>query len=212
MTLYDYFRSSAAYRVRIALNLKGLRYDSHPVSLVDKAQQSPAYQAINPAQLVPTLETEQGYLSQSLAIIEYLDECYPENALLPSDPWQKAQCRALALSVACDIHPVNNLRVLNYLTGELAVSQEDKLIWYHHWLKAGLAALETQLAARHQQHSTTFCCGDTPMLADLCLVPQLYNARRFELDLSPYPSLTRIEQACQQLKAFKDAHPENQAI
>lgn len=209
MTLYDYFRSSAAYRVRIALNLKGLSYTSHPVSLVDKAQQSPAYKAINPSQLVPTLDTEHGQLSQSLAIIEWLEDSYPEPALLPRDPWQKAQCRELALSIACDIHPVNNLRILNYLTQELGVSQEDKLTWYHHWLHQGLAALEARVAARQANQPSTFCCGDTPSLADLCLVPQLYNARRFELDLSPYPTLVRIDAACQKLAPFEQAHPDN---
>ncbi|WP_027254203.1 maleylacetoacetate isomerase [Photobacterium halotolerans] len=209
MTLYDYFRSSAAYRVRIALNLKGLSYTSHPVSLVDKAQQSPAYKAINPSQLVPTLDTEHGQLSQSLAIIEWLEDTHPEPALLPRDPWQKAQCRELALSIACDIHPVNNLRILNYLTQDLGVSQEDKLTWYHHWLHQGLSALEARVAAKQANQPSTFCCGDTPSLADICLVPQLYNARRFELDLSPYPTLVRIDAACQKLASFEQAHPDN---
>ncbi|GAA3540613.1 maleylacetoacetate isomerase [Zobellella aerophila] len=206
MKLYDYVRSSAAYRVRIALNLKGLAYEASPVSLLDGAQGSNDYRALNPTCLVPSLDTGEGVLGQSLAIIEYLDERYPEPALLPGSPFERARIRSLAQQVACDIHPLNNLRVLKYLTGELGISEAQKTSWYHHWLQQGLAPLEQQLSGS----DTPFCCGDTPGLADICLIPQLYNAHRFKLDMTPYPRLTAIEQACNRLEAFHRAHPDQQ--
>ncbi|WP_116474257.1 maleylacetoacetate isomerase [Zobellella maritima] len=206
MKLYDYIRSSAAYRVRIALHLKGLAYQASPVSLLDGVQLGDAYRALNPTGLVPSLDTGEGIISQSLAIIEYLDECYPEPALLPGTPLARARVRALALQIACDIHPLNNLRVLKYLTGELGISEAQKTSWYHHWLRQGLAPLEQQLS----DSDSSFCWGESPTLADICLVPQLYNARRFKLDLTPYPKLTAIEQACNRLDAFNQAHPDRQ--
>ncbi|WP_417615370.1 maleylacetoacetate isomerase [Oceanisphaera sp.] len=209
MKLYDYARSSAAYRVRIALNLKGVAYEATSISLLDGAQQSDDYRALNATGLVPSLAIDdqgsgESILGQSLAIIEYLNECYPDPPLLPGTPLERARTRALALQVACDIHPINNLRVLKYLTGELGLSEEQKTTWYHHWLKQGLAPLEQQLSGS----DTPFCCGNTPTLADICLIPQLYNAHRFKLDMSPYPRLLAIEQACNRLDAFSRAHPE----
>ena len=215
MKLYDYYRSSASYRVRIALNLKGLSYEQVAISLLDKEQNSAAYSALNPNQLVPGFArretTDSGaedtaVLGQSLAIIEYLDECYPEPALLPSDPWHKAQCREIALIVACDIHPLNNLRVLNYLNSELGVNQNEKMVWYHHWLKQGFLSLES-LSSRYK---TQFLCTDTPSLADICLIPQLYNAKRFGFETKHYPRLLEIEQKCLALPAFQQAHPDSQ--
>lgn len=223
MKLYDYYRSSASYRVRIALNIKGLDYQQVAVSLLDNEQRSAAYSALNPSQLVPGFSPAEtvpadasategnsggdtGILGQSLAIIEYLDECYPEPALLPSDPWHKAQCREIALVVACDIHPLNNLRVLNYLNSELGVSQNEKMIWYHHWLRQGFQSLETLSRRYHTQ----FTCTETPSLADICLIPQLYNAKRFGFDTKHYPRLLEIEQRCLQLPPFQQAHPDNQ--
>ena len=206
MKFYDYGRSSAAYRVRIALRLKGLSCETIPISLLDGTQNSAGYRSLNPTGLVPSLDTGHGILGQSLAIIEYLDECHPEPPLLPAMPFARARCRALALQVACDIHPLNNLRVLNYLTGELKIGEKQKNRWYHHWLKQGLGPLEQQLSG----NDSRYCCGDTPTLADICLVPQLYNARRFKLDLAPYPRLGAIELACHQLEAFRLAHPDQQ--
>ncbi|EJI85978.1 MULTISPECIES: maleylacetoacetate isomerase [Alishewanella] len=208
MKLYSYWRSSAAYRVRIALNLKQLSFETIPVHLLkDGGQQhSSAYQALNPAELVPTLVDEQGSLSQSLAIIEYLDETYPEPRLLPQEPFARAKVRALALDIACDLHPLNNLRVLQYLTGELALDEAQKLRWIQHWLTLGFNALEQKL----QQTAGQYCYGDDVSLADLCLVPQVYNALRFNLDLSRYPLISRIYQHCLQLAAFALAAPEQQ--
>ena len=208
MKLYDYLRSSAAYRVRIALNLKGVAYTAVPVSLLDGVQLGEDYRALNPTGLVPSLDTEEkdkgeSIIGQSLAIIEYLEERYPEPALLPSDSLARARVRSLALQVACDIHPLNNLRVLKYLTAELGVSEEQKTAWYHHWLRQGLAPLEQQLSAG----DTRFCAADRPGLADICLIPQLYNAHRFKLDVTPYPRLLAIEAACNQLDAFRVAMP-----
>ncbi|OOE38624.1 maleylacetoacetate isomerase [Salinivibrio kushneri] len=204
MLLYDYSKSTAAYRVRIALGLKGLSYQRETVSLLDKHQQSDAYRSLNPAGLVPTLVDGDVTLSQSLAIIEYLDERYPQVKLLPSDPVQKAQCRSLALDIACDVHPLNNLRVLQYLTGPFGHSDDDKITWYHHWLKQGFDGLEAKL----QGLDSPFIGGEAPNLADICLVPQLFNARRFAFDLTAYPTLTRIEAQCQTLDAFIQAHPD----
>ena len=210
-TLYTYYRSSAAYRVRIALNLKGMPYTAVPVHLVKDGGQhrSAAYRARNPQALVPAFELEDGtVLTQSLAIMEYLDEVQPEPALLPADAIGRARVRALAQAIACDLHPVNNLRVLQYLSQQLGISAEQKDAWYRHWVATGLQGLEVLLA----DHPSTgrFCHGDTPTLADCCLVPQLYNARRFQCPLDAYPTIRRIAAACETLPAFQQAAPEVQ--
>lgn len=208
MKLYGYWRSSAAYRVRIALNLKQLSFDNVPVHLIKNGgeQHSDAYKLLNPAQLVPTLIDDGLTLNQSLAIIEYLDEVYPAPALLPQEPAARALARALALDIACDIHPLNNLRVLQYITGPLALTESQKLQWISHWLSTGFAALEQRL----QQSAGQFCLGDDVTLADLCLVPQVYNAQRFSVDMSAYPTISTIHHNCQQLAAFALAAPEQQ--
>ena len=209
MKLHNYFRSSASYRVRIALNLKGLPYDYCSVHLSrDGGEQfGPAFRALNSLSLVPVFENEEGRMTQSLAIIEYLDEVHPEPPLLPGSAAGRARARALALSVACEIHPLNNLRVLSYLTRELGVSNEAKTRWYQHWVELGLSALEAEIA---HGPPGRFCLGDAPGLADCCLIPQLFNARRFNCDLSGYPRLLAIEEACAALAAFRDAAPERQ--
>ena len=208
-TLYGYFRSSAAYRARIALNLKGLDYNQAPVNLVKGEQRGKANLARNSQGLVPVLETSEGaQLTQSLAICEYLDEMYPEPALLPADAEGRARVRALAQLVACEIHPLNNLKVLKYLVGELGVDDEAKLGWYRHWIAEGFQALEAQLTA--EAGSGDFCHGNSPSLADICLVPQVFNAERFECDLSPYPMIRRIAANCRALPAFAEAAPEAQ--
>ncbi|MFZ6749439.1 maleylacetoacetate isomerase [Undibacterium sp. Ren11W] len=215
MKLYGYFRSSASYRVRIALNLKGLAYDSEAVHLVKNGgeQLSASFRTLNPEALVPALVDEhEGVelaLSQSLAIMEYLEEKYPASALLPKNLADRAHVRALALAIACDVHPLSNLRVLKYLTGTLGISEEQKNTWYQHWCMTGLSALETKIAA--DPRSGKFCYGDTPTLADCCLVPQIYNAQRFKCDLSTTPQLMRIHQNCMELQAFILAAPGNQA-
>ncbi|MGC1816148.1 MAG: maleylacetoacetate isomerase [Casimicrobiaceae bacterium] len=210
MKLYDYFRSSAAYRVRIALNLKGVMPDERTfVHLRMGNQRAQDYLALNPQGLVPALALDDGQvLTQSLAIVEYLDETHPEPPLLPADPAARARVRAIALQIACEIHPLNNLRVLNYLTGTMGVSKEQKNGWYRYWIDVGFEALEKQLA--RESGTGRHCHGDTPTLADVCLVPQLANARRFAIDLSPYPTLTRIEAACNALPAFSAAAPSRQ--
>ncbi len=209
MKLYDYFRSSAAYRVRIALNLKGIAPERAFVHLRRGAQRADEYLALNPQGLVPSLVTDDGdVLTQSLAIIEWLDESYAEPPLLPADAAGRARVRALALAIACDIHPLNNLRVLNYLTGTFGATDAQKDGWYRYWCDVGLEALETQLA--RESATGTYCHGATPTLADICLVPQLANARRVELDLAPYPTLLRIEAACMALPAFANAAPARQ--
>lgn len=206
LTLYDYYRSSASFRVRIALNLKNLEYHAVPIHLLAHGgeQYTESYRRINPQSLVPTLQDGTLTITQSLAIIEYLDEVYPSTPLLPSNPSEKALVRAFALSIACDIHPLNNLRVLNYLTGTLHISEDNKNAWYQYWITKGLTALEKSLA-KHGQHR--FCFGDQPSLADVCLVPQLFNARRFGCDLAPYPTLVRIDAQCQSMTAFSHAFP-----
>ncbi len=209
MKLYDYFRSSAAYRVRIALNLKGLVPERASVHLRRGAQRDDDYLALNPQGLVPTLVADNGdVMTQSLAIIEWLDETSPEPPLLPADAAGRARVRSLALAIACDIHPLNNLRVLNYLTGTLGATEAQKNGWCRYWCDVGLEAIETQLA--RERATGTFCHGDAPTLADVCLVPQLANARRVELDLAPYPTLLRIEAACAALPAFANAAPARQ--
>jgi maleylpyruvate isomerase len=207
--LYDYFRSSAAFRVRIALNLKGLALERVSVHLRKGGQRASEYLSLNPQGLVPALVTDEGnVLTQSLAIIEWLDETYPQPPLLPSDRSGRARVRSIALAIACDIHPIDNLRVLNYLTGTLGATDEQRNGWYKYWIDVGLEALETRLA----QDAATgrFCHGERPTLADVCLVPQLANARRVAFDLTPYPTLMRIEAACLALPAFADAAPAKQ--
>lgn len=208
MKLYTFFRSSAAYRVRIALNLKGLAYAPACISLPKGEQRGADYLKANPQGLLPALELDDGeLLTQSLAIVEYLDEMHPAPALLPSDPLAKARARAMAQVIGCDIHPLNNLRILKYLKDPLGHDQETVNTWYRHWIVSGFAALE---ANARDWGSDGFCFGDAPSLVDICLVPQMYNARRFETDLSPYPNLVRIDAHLRGMKAFTDAAPENQ--
>ncbi len=208
--LFTFFRSSAAYRVRIALNLKGLAFDSVPVHLTRGGgeQFKPDYRELNPQALVPVLQDGARHLTQSLAIIEYLDETRPHPPLLPATPAERARVRALALAIACEIHPLNNTRVLTYLTGPLGLSSETRNTWYHHWIALGLQALEMRLAG--ERETGKFCHGDSPGLADCCLVPQMANARRFKCDIAPYPTLLRIEANCQALEAFQRAAPDRQ--
>ena len=208
MKLYTYFRSSAAYRVRIALNLKGLSYEAVPVHLLRSGgeQLQPAYRAVNPAALIPALEIDNGVtLAQSMAIIEYLDETHPEVPLMPSDPLGRARVRALAQTVACDIHPLCNLRVLKYLVHKLKVDDDAKAAWSRHWISEGFAGLEAMLAG--SSATGRFCHGVTPTLADCCLVPQVFNALRFEVDMARFPTIARIHAACSELDAFTAAHP-----
>ena len=211
LRLYTYFRSSAAYRVRIALALKGLAYDSVPVHLLREGgeQHQSAYRAVNPAGLVPALQDDGATLTQSLAILEYLEERHPQPPLLPLAALDRARVRALALAVACDIHPLNNLRVLNYLTGPLEASDAQRTAWIHHWMALGLEAIEQQLA--HSPQTGVFCHGDNPTLADCCLVPQVFNAQRFQVDMAPYPTVRRIAAHCDSLAPFQAAHPAQQA-
>ncbi|WP_274572313.1 maleylacetoacetate isomerase [Neisseria leonii] len=209
MKLYSYFRSSAAYRVRIALNLKNLPYRTEPVHLLQDGgrQRGAEYTALNPQKLVPALTTPDGVLTQSLAIIEYLDETCPEPPLLPADAAGRARVRTIAQLTACDIHPLNNLRVLQYLEQHFAADGEAKNHWYRHWINEGFTALETLL---HSPQTGRFCHGDNPTLADCCLIPQVYNARRFGIDLTAYPTIARIAAECTPLPAFAAAAPENQ--
>ncbi|SFG92755.1 maleylpyruvate isomerase [Duganella sp. CF458] len=210
MKLYTYFRSSAAYRVRIALNLKGLAYEAVPVHLLrDGGEQlAPAYREVNPAGLVPSLEDNGIVLTQSLAIMEYLEEVHPMVPLLPQDAVGRARVRALAQTVACDTHPLMNLRVLKHIKGPMGLSEEQKMLWYYHWMGEGMMALEAHL--ERDGDTGRFCYGDTPTIADCCLVPQVYNAQRFNIDLAPYPHVARIAANCADLPAFKAAHPSTQ--
>jgi maleylacetoacetate isomerase len=210
MKLYTYFRSSAAYRVRIALNLKGLQYEAVPVHLLRHGgeQLSASYRNINPSASVPTLQDERGTLTQSMAILEYLEETHRDVPLLPADPLGRARVRELCQIIACDIHPLGNLRVLRYLVHQLKVSEEAKTEWYRHWVSDGLAALEAHLA--RDPGTADFCHGETPTLADCFLVPQVFNAQRFEIDMAPYPNIARINETCAQLPAFQHAHPSQQ--
>ena len=208
MKLYGYFRSSAAFRVRIALNLKKLNYDTVAIHLRRNDQTKPDYLAINPQALVPAFEEDGRTLIQSLAIIEYLDEVYPDPPLLPKPPADRARVRALAGIVACDIHPINNLRVLRYLTHALGQDEAAIATWYNHWIEAGFQAIEQLLG--DDPRTGAFCHGEGPSLADIALVPQVVNAERYRLDLTPYPTIARIYRNCMALAAFADAHPDRQ--
>lgn len=206
MRLHTFFRSSAAYRVRIALNLKGVPYEMVPVHLRRSEQHAESYRKLNPMGLVPTLEDGGAAINQSMAIIQYLEETYPNPSLLPDDPVARAHVRAIAFTIACDIHPLQNLRVLQYLMRNFGLTQEQTDEWYRHWVSQGLLAVEQMVKPK----SGKFCFGDEPGLADVCLVPQLANARRVNTDLSQMPTLLRIEQNCQALEAFQRAEPSSQ--
>ena len=208
MKLYSYFRSSASYRVRIALALKGLPYDYVPVHLVKNEQTSDAFRAVAPAQLVPALELDDAAattLTQSLAIIEYLDEAHPAPPLLPADALGRARVRTIAFDIACEIHPLDNLRVLRFLTGELKVSEDEKNRWYRHWVETGLEVVERQLAGHPQ--TGHFCHGDAPGLADCVLVPQIFNARRMDCRTDHVPTVMRVFEACMAEPAFSTTQP-----
>jgi maleylacetoacetate isomerase len=206
--LYDYLRSSAAYRVRIALNLKRIDYESRQVDLREDEQKSGDYRALNPQGLVPMLEIDGQRLTQSVAIINYLDLKYPNQPLLPASAAERAHVVAMAMTVACDIHPLNNLRVLKYLKNELGRSQDEIDAWYAHWISEGLPALEAMAAPRAGQ----FLFGDAPTGADICLIPQLYNARRYNVPLDAYPTLLRADENANKLDAFAAAHPDRQQV
>ncbi|KDP88680.1 maleylacetoacetate isomerase [Cupriavidus basilensis] len=208
--LYSYFRSSASYRVRIALRLKGLPYEYVPVHLLrDGGQQLlPAYRALNPDALVPTLVDDDQVLIQSVAMVEYLDETHPEPPLLPGTALDRAYIRAVALEVACEIHPLNNLRVLKYLKHTLGVAEEAKDAWYRHWVELGFESVNTNLVRSGK--AGRFCFGDTPTLADICLVPQVFNAQRFNIDVGRYPAIAKVFESCMALPAFQQAEPKAQ--
>ena len=204
MELFNYFRSSASYRVRIGLALKGLDYDYRSVHLQKNEQLQESYASVSPSRLVPLLVDDEHRITQSLAILEYLDETHPQPPLLPADPVGRARVRALAMDIACEIHPLNNLRVLRYLTQSLKVSEDDKNRWYRHWVETGLEVVERQLAAQ----PATYCHGETPTLADCTLVPQIFNAKRFDCRLEHVPNVMRVYENCMRLPAFENTRPE----
>jgi maleylacetoacetate isomerase len=204
MELFNYYRSSASYRVRIALALKGLDYSYLPVHLARNEQFNESYAAVSASRLVPLLRDGEVSLTQSMAIIEYLDETHPQPPLLPATPAQRARVRALAQDIACEIHPLNNLRVLRYLVHDLKLSEDDKNRWYRHWVETGLEVVERQLAALPGR----YCHGDTPGLADCTLVPQIFNAQRFNCSTDHVPHVMRVFEACMQLSAFEETRPE----
>ena len=210
LLLYSYWRSSAAYRVRIGLNLKGLRYEIQPVHLLRNGgeQHSESFRQANPQGLVPVLQHGSRQLRQSLAILEYLDETWPDRPLLPATARARQRARALAQAIACDVHPLNNLRVLKYFEHEWNVPQPERDVWVRHWITEGFAAIESMLG----DHLSTgqYCEGEAPTIADCCLIPQVYNARRFGVDIEQYPTIARIEKACLELPAFDLARPERQ--
>ena len=207
MKLYTYNRSSAAYRVRIALNLKGIGWQSEAINLLKAEEQGEQYRVVNAQGVVPSLDDDGFVLGQSMAILEYLEEKYPTPALLPSNIQSRAIVRAMSNIIACDIHPLNNLKVLKHLVGKLSVSEEDKIAWYVHWIEEGFAALEALL----QKHSNgRFCFGDNVTLSDALLIPQVYNANRFDVNLKPFELIRTINESCLQIEAFQQATPENQ--
>ena len=205
MTLYGYFRSGTSHRTRIALNLKGLDYDDIAINLAQDEQLEDAFKAINPQGLVPVLKADDLLLYQSPAILEWLEETYPEHALLPKDAAGRMHVRALSAMIGCDIHPINNRRILQYLRNELSVDKEAVIAWCNRWITEGFAALETRLVA--DKNRGQFCYGDRPTFADCYLIPQVSSARRFEVDLTPYPNIVAIDTHCRTLKAFADADP-----
>ena len=207
MKLFSYYRSSAAYRVRIALNLKGIEYEQVAVNLLKQEEMSEAYTAVNPQNMVPVLEHNGQLFFQSMAILEYLEEVFPGPALLPEDAVTRARVRALANIIACDIHPLNNLRMLKYLSNNFDTDTEQNNQWYRHWIEQGFAAFEIQLKGRS---NGLFCDGEKAGMADVLLIPQVYNARRFKVDMSNYPLISSIEQHCLTLTPFEQAIPENQ--
>jgi maleylacetoacetate isomerase len=209
MKLYSYFRSSAAFRVRIALNLKGIRYDQAAIHLRKNEQRAPDYLTLNPQGLVPALDDDGEILTQSLAIIEYIDETHPEPPLLPGHPAARARVRALAQAIACDIHPIDNLRVLRYLAKPMGQDEKTVELWFNHWIAAGFEGIERMLAEDGQ--AGEFCHGDAPTMADTCLVPQVFNAQRYpSFDFKPYPTIQKIFANCMKLDAFDRARPEKQ--
>lgn len=208
LKLYGYFRSSASYRVRIALNMKGLDYEQASVHLAKGRQYAPEFSAISPQNLVPVLEHDGLRLYQSPAIIQYLDEKFPQPPLLPKDPPGRNRARSLALISVCEIHPLNNTRVLAYLTDTLKLNDDQKNAWYRHWVTVGFTALEKRLAT--EKETGRFCHGDAPGFADIVLVPQVANANRFKVDLEAFPTIQRINDACLKLEPFRKAMPQNQ--
>jgi maleylpyruvate isomerase len=206
MILYDYFRSSAAFRVRIALEWKGLEYERRRIHLRKGEQGAPGYREVNPQGLVPTLVVDGRHFTQSLAIIEYLDDRHPDPPLMPKGAEDRAWVRSIAMAIACDIHPIDNTRVMAYLQQELQVSDAARDDWYRHWIRLGFEAIETRLT----EHAGRHCFGDTPTLADICLVPQVFNSQRVKLDLAPYPRIRAIFDACMALPAFDRAQPAKQ--
>jgi maleylacetoacetate isomerase/maleylpyruvate isomerase len=208
MKLYTYFRSSAAYRVRIAANLKGISYDPEFIHLAKGKHNEPAYKAVNPVGLVPCLIEDGHLLTQSLAIMEYLDETHPETPILPKTPLDRARVRALSLLIACEIHPLNNLRALKYITGTLKHTEAERDAWYRHWVEDGLAKFEAMLTGDGK--AGKFCHGDTPTMADCCLVPQIANGKRFNCNFDHVPTTMRIFEECSKLDAFRKAAPPNQ--
>ena len=205
MELFSYFRSSAAYRLRIALNLKGLNYDLHAVNLLKKEHKSEEYLALNPQGLVPALRTDGGdFLTQSPAILEWLEETYPDTPLLPNDTNERAKVRSWCFQIGCDIHPICNLRVINYVANDLQAGDDGKIAWLHHWMSEGFQALEQQLG------EGPYCNGTEVSLADVYLVPQVFNALRFKVDMSGFPKIMAAYEACNQLPAFVQAQPANQ--
>ncbi|WP_201595652.1 maleylacetoacetate isomerase [Psychrobacter vallis] len=205
MKLYGYFRSSTAYRTRIAMNLKGLEYDYVAVNLAQDEQMEEAFKSINPQGLVPVLQVDDLLLYQSPAILEWLEEVYPENSLLPKDAIGRMHVRAISAMIGCDMHPINNRRILQYLRNELSVDEADVMAWCNRWISEGFIALEKRLAADNNRGK--FCYGNHPTFADCYLIPQVSSARRFKVDLSPYPNIVEIDTHCRTLKAFTDADP-----
>ncbi len=208
MKLYTYYFSSAAFRTRIALNLKGLPYEPVAIHLRKSEQFDTGYVALNAQQQVPTLEDEGKIVTQSLAILDYLEEIHPDPPLLPPAPVERARVRSIALAIACDIHPLNNLRVLKYLTGEMDLSDEQRNTWYRHWIALGLGGVERMLTTT--SGTGRFCHGDAPTIADICLVPQIFNAKRFDCPLDGYPTIMRVFDNCMALEAFDSAQPMKQ--